>query len=134
MGNHSLFSLVLVVISFTCLISFGKSSESSDLPILDVTNGLPESYKSQPLDIRIKSQNRPLHQQILKVGESFQLRIATPTIYYLETTLGSLSARVRVFEPGRDAGHSIVYSLVKEDGFYLSYDKVSWEIIDTWHK
>ena len=125
MGNHSLFSLVLVVISFTCLISYGKSSESSDLPILDFTNGLPESYKSQALDIRIKSQNRPLHQQIFKVGESFQLSIATPTKYYLETTLGSLSARVRVVEPGRDAGHSIAYSLVKEDGFYLSYDKVS---------
>ena len=68
------------------------------------------------------------------MGESFQSSIATTTIYYLETTLGSLSARVRVFEPGRDAGNSIVYSLVEEDGFYLSYDKVSWEIIDTWHK
>ena len=56
------------------------------------------------------------------------------TIYYLETTLGSQSARVPVFKPMRDGGHNIVYSLVDEDGFYLSYDKVSWEIIDTWHK
>ena len=132
MANHSLFSLVLVVISFMCLIAYGKSYDP--LPTLEVMNGLPESYVSQTLDIRIKSQHRPLDERTLRVGESFQLMVATPTTYYLYTTLGSQSASVSVFEPTRDGGHSIVYSLVKEDGFYLSYDKVTWKIIDTWQK
>ncbi|KAJ6882634.1 hypothetical protein NC651_029035 [Populus alba x Populus x berolinensis] len=36
------------------------------------------------------------------------------------------------FEVPRDENHGTVYSLMKEDGIYLSWDKANWVLQNTW--
>lgn len=36
------------------------------------------------------------------------------------------------FEPVRDRDYRHVYSSVREDGFYISYDQSNWKILNSW--
>ncbi|KAJ0093806.1 hypothetical protein Patl1_26242 [Pistacia atlantica] len=36
------------------------------------------------------------------------------------------------FEPVRDRDYRHVYSSVREDGFYISYDQSNWKIVNSW--
>ena len=127
MANHSLFSLALVIY-FICAAEYVRSSNVN----IELTNGLPEKYGAVPLDILIKSQTKAVDERVVKLGESFKWSVTPDSIYYVQGVLGNKFASVHGFEPGRDAGHATVFWLVKEDGFYLSYDNASWNKVAPW--
>ncbi|KAK2643872.1 hypothetical protein Ddye_019067 [Dipteronia dyeriana] len=38
----------------------------------------------------------------------------------------------QAFDPWRDAGHLNVYTSIREDGFYFSFDQSNWTLISKW--
>ena len=94
-------------------------------------NDLPEEYADVPLDILVKS-NKLIDHQVLKVGETLKVGVTQNAIYYVQAILGNEFASVHGFDPSRDAGHETVFWLVKEDGFYFSYDNASWKKDSPW--
>ena len=116
------------MIYFICAAEYVRSSNVN----IELTNGLPEKYAAVPLDILIKSQTKAVDERVVKLGESFKWSVTPDSIYYVRGVLGNKFASVHGFEPGRDAGHATVFWLVKEDGFYLSYDNASWNKVAPW--
>ena len=112
-------------------------------------NDLPRGkYADVPMDVVITSVDiaitsetnkvidhpwlKVIDHRLLKVGETLKCGVTQNSILYVGAILGNKIASVHGFDPIRDAGHETVFWLVKEDGFYFSYDNASWKKDSPW--
>ncbi|XVF29186.1 hypothetical protein REPUB_Repub15cG0098500 [Reevesia pubescens] len=68
----------------------------------------------------------------LKPGEHFQITRWPDRPYICKAENGSKKGHWLAFDPLRDVLHEDVFWLVREDGFYFSYDQSNWKKINGW--
>ncbi|KAG7941901.1 hypothetical protein I3843_16G071800 [Carya illinoinensis] len=69
---------------------------------------------------------------ILNAGEDYQWTVEENKLVYCEAFWGRSFASWHAFQPGRDVGRGAVYWLVKDTGFFLSWDNRSWMRKQLW--
>uniref|UniRef100_A0A5B7BGQ2 Plant self-incompatibility S1 n=1 Tax=Davidia involucrata TaxID=16924 RepID=A0A5B7BGQ2_DAVIN len=119
------FPLILALqLCMVCSIGFASS------PVVHIISGMPKN--SEPLSIHSKVSGNSIAVPTLLPGNEYQWRAEVNDIYYCTTIWGRQFAAWHAYELARDAGHATIFSLVNEDGFFLSWDKSSWKKIAYW--
>ena len=130
--NHRLllFSPALVIFFLWASLQAERCSSSG----FEMKNELPaEEYADVRLDILVNSETKVIEDRVLNIGETLKWGATQNAIYYVLAVLGNIKfASVRGFDPTRDASHETVFWLIKEDGFYFSYDNASWKMDSQW--
>jgi hypothetical protein len=120
---------LFLVLAWTIISAIASGAQ---LPVVHVTNALP--VKSEPVKVECTSEHTNTHLGIhtLNVGDDYQWTVVENALHYCQAEWGRWFASWHAFEPDRDVSHGTVYWLVKNDGFYLSWDNSSWVRQETW--
>jgi hypothetical protein len=115
-----------------CVLSARSIEDQAEqnLPTIEIINSLPAN--SEPVRFYCASNNISLGMHSLSVGEVFQWKVVEKDTYYCAAEWKQYFAAWYGFEVPRDENHGTVYSLMKEDGIYLSWDKANWVLQNTW--
>lgn len=88
------------------------------------------SNPGEVLNVRITNSKQSYFafslQTTLKWGDNYQFVVEERAVYFLEALWGRFIGSLHVFQPKRDVGHESVFWLVKQNGFFLSWDNSTW--------
>nr|XP_048321731.1 S-protein homolog 21-like [Ziziphus jujuba var. spinosa] len=119
------FSLVLVLIASSLFITISGATT------VHILNSMPKN--SGQVDIHCKSKNNDLGSRVLEEGKDYNWPVEENAVYFCEAVrLPRNIASWHAFEPERDVGHDSVFWLVKEEGFFRSWDNSTWVQEGTW--
>lgn len=118
MTNRGVSLFLVLACIFVSTIASAKEKGNHHLPAVHVINALPKN--SEPMDLQCDGE------KILNAGEDYQWTVEENKLVYCEAFWGKLFASWHGFQPRRDVGHRAVYWLVKDTGFFLSWDNRSW--------
>lgn len=119
------FLILILALFFTFSSSIAETPQTVHL-ISKLDNG------TNPVQIKCKINGAISADLTLKSGQDFQFTTNVKGKYNCEASWGRYIAAFDAFEPTRDKGHSIIYWWIKEDGFYLSWNKIDWKLIVEW--
>ncbi|KAL9369828.1 hypothetical protein Peur_041027 [Populus x canadensis] len=119
-------SFLLFLVLPLCLLSTATADEHNEhrLPFVQVINALPKN--SKPMQVSCSTKNIDVGKRSLVNGEVFKWRAAQRKLHSCGALWERLFASWHAFQPRRDENHETVYWMVKEDGFFISWDKANW--------
>lgn len=118
MTNRGVSLYLVLACIFVSTIASAKQNGNNNLPVVHVRSALPEKSETMSLNHEVEKTLHP--------GEEYQWTVEEKKIVYVEALWGRLFASIHAFQPKRDEGRSAVYWLVKDSGFYLSWDNSTW--------
>lgn len=135
MTTHNTKILILVIwlhLSTSTTTTFVKHDNyDHHLPIVHVTRDLPKN--SPTMEVVCKFNNgQSLGVQKLKAGDDYTWNVKLRVVYYCQAIWGNRVSSWHAYQPRRDANHGRVFWLVKENGFFLSWDKSNWVKRSEW--
>ncbi|WCJ24196.1 hypothetical protein M5689_006174 [Euphorbia peplus] len=100
-----------------------------------IKNGLATNISSEStMEITCRSKSTSPMARELSAGEAYEWRVRKRKVYKCYCTWGRYFQIWHAFQPRRDEYYTVVSWVVKEDGFYLSWDyllnstrKAVWE-------
>ncbi|OAY28195.1 hypothetical protein MANES_15G049200v8 [Manihot esculenta] len=94
--------------------------------IVHVLNGLPKGSQALQNDFKSNDTSIPIIRKIMGAGEEYHWKVEGGVEYTCFSVWTSNFQKWTVFEPRRDQNHADVFWVVKEDGFYRSWDNKTW--------
>ncbi|KAG6625130.1 hypothetical protein CIPAW_16G074900 [Carya illinoinensis] len=125
MTNRGVSLFLVLACIFVSTIASAKEKGNHHLPVVHVTNALPKN--SEPMRLQCSGE-----EIILNAGEDYQWTLEENKLVYCEAFWGRSFASWHAFQPGRDVGRGAIYWLVKDTGFFLSWDNRSWVRKQLW--
>ncbi|KAI4346073.1 hypothetical protein L6164_013155 [Bauhinia variegata] len=123
--NLVTFFLVFFAVSFTTAPAVARP-HSPEIAI-NIRNDLPSNTQQ----ITLACDNTDSFH--LKVGKEFNSSVKVHQSIECSATWFQWFSSWDAYEPRRDKGHGSVYWLVKNDGFYISWDKIEWKKVEHWY-
>lgn len=122
----------LVLACSIAAFAIASAVKDNNFTVVHVMNGLPKS--SYPLKIQCESKNMHdrLGEQVLKVGDDYKWTVEKNEIYYCQALWFRFFASWHAFQPQRDLLNETVFWVVKDNGFFHSWDNSSWVRKETW--
>ncbi|KAL6189323.1 hypothetical protein ACLB2K_040712 [Fragaria x ananassa] len=131
MASRSLILFLLIpLFSFTSILGSSEGLEYKPLPRVHIINALPP--KSEPANIECKSRHTDVGERDLNVGDDFTWNAKERSLYYCRAFWGRFFSSWHAVQPKRDNGKAAVFWLVKEHGFFLSWDNSTWVKKSVW--
>ncbi|XVF84688.1 hypothetical protein PTKIN_Ptkin17bG0057800 [Pterospermum kingtungense] len=124
-------SLIVLLVSVFVLSVAGLGGQDNHIATIHVINSMPKD--SEPMQIHCKSSNTDYGMQQVRVGDDYQCGVREKALYFCAALSGRQIASFHGFQPRRDGNHKAVFWLVKEDGFFLSWDKSKWVKKSEWY-
>ncbi|KAL5781511.1 hypothetical protein ACOSP7_006540 [Xanthoceras sorbifolium] len=128
MSSHFLQSVILLAILFfnngetAAIKGVGTDKVAASV---HVRNGLP--VKSGAMRIECSFHGKSLGIHDLGVGEDYSWTVEEEkALYFCKAIWGTKMGSFHAFQPRRDANHATVFWLVKQNGFFLSWDNSTW--------
>lgn len=126
--------MALFLFLFSCVLCLAAFPPPAAAATVHVMNNLPKG--SPQLNVRCNGPTSgadPNRAALFPGSElKFTTRLGSNVVYYCDATWELKIGAWHGVEPGRDANHEDVYWDVREQGFLLSYDKLSWKQIEYW--
>ncbi|XWS35089.1 hypothetical protein CRYUN_Cryun21dG0096200 [Craigia yunnanensis] len=123
-------SFVLFLVSVFIFSVAGLGGQDKHVATIHVINSMPR--ESEPMQTRCKSRYTDYGMHQLRVGDDYQCGVQEKALYFCAALSGRQIASWHGFQPRRDGNHKAVFWLVKEDGFFLSWDNSSWVRKSEW--
>ncbi|KDP27635.1 hypothetical protein JCGZ_19640 [Jatropha curcas] len=89
-----------------------------------IINGLPKS--SETMQVRCSSKSTSPDPRSLDAGEEYNWTVKEKGMYKCYSVWREFFQVWHAFQPRRDRNYREVFWVVKEDGFYLSWNNSSW--------
>lgn len=124
--------LVSVFILIVAVAEQGLEGKQLDKHIatIHVINSMPKD--SGPMQIHCNSKYTDYGMQQVDVGDDYQCGVREKALYYCAALSGREIASWHGFQPRRDGNRKAIFWLVKEDGFFLSWDNSTWVKKSVW--
>ncbi|KAJ6388159.1 hypothetical protein OIU77_026685 [Salix suchowensis] len=78
------------------------------------------------MSVSCSSSNIVFGEQTLVNGEVYKWRVSQRKLHYCVAIWERFFASWHAFQPRRDGNHETLFWMVKEDGFFISWDKAKW--------
>ncbi|KAL5781512.1 hypothetical protein ACOSP7_006541 [Xanthoceras sorbifolium] len=133
MSSHFLQSVILLALFFNivgetaAIVEVGNNQVAASV---HVTNGLPAKSEAMKIECSFKGKRLGIHD--VGVGEEYSWSVEEKALYFCEAIWGRQMGSWHAFQPRRDANHATVFWLVKQNGFFLSWDNSTWIRRSTW--
>ncbi|KAG2664257.1 hypothetical protein I3760_16G072300 [Carya illinoinensis] len=114
MTNRGVSLFLVLACIFVSTIASAKEKGNHHLPVVHVTNALPKN--SEPMSLQCH----------------YQWTVEENKLVYCKAFWGRSFASWQGFQPRRDVGRGAVYWLVKDTGFFFSWDNSSWVRKQLW--
>ncbi|KAG6668903.1 hypothetical protein I3843_01G197200 [Carya illinoinensis] len=133
MTTQSGFVFLVLACTTANLFAIASAVKDNNLTVVHVMNSLPKS-SPYPLKIQCKSKNMQVRhgEEVLKVGDDYRWTVEKNEIYYCQAVWFRFFASWHAFQPQRDLSNETVYWLIKDNGFFHSWDNSSWVRKETW--
>ncbi|KAG6382661.1 hypothetical protein SASPL_101850 [Salvia splendens] len=86
---------------------------------------------SRPIDLHIRSGGLSSSAQ-LQPGQDYGMRLKVDDVHSVMSVCGSTFASFNAYEPARDKGYAAVFWRGSYKGFYMSHNKVHWNLVARW--
>ncbi|XVF29194.1 hypothetical protein REPUB_Repub15cG0099300 [Reevesia pubescens] len=128
MDVRSSFVLFLVSVFIFSVAAVGE--QKKHLATIHVMNSMPR--ESGAMQVRCNSRYSDYGMHQVGVGDDYQCGVRETALYYCMAISGRQIASWHAFQPRRDGNHKAVFWLVKEDGFFHSWDNSTWVRKSVW--
>lgn len=126
--------LVLTTFFITTLASHDHDQDHHNPPLatVHITNVLPQNNSNNPMKIRCNCNKKYFGYKTLACGEDYTWIAEERDLYFCEALWGRFMASWHAFQPKRDINQQSVFWLVKQNGFFLSWDNSTWVKKSIW--
>lgn len=101
------------------------------LPELHFTNAV-NGRNPAPINLQIKAGGILRGSAQLKAGQDYEMRVKVDDVYSVAAVFGTRFTAFHAYESARDKSHAAVYWKADNDGFSISYDQTTWNMVAPW--
>lgn len=130
MAKNICFPLFLALFFYLCATIFAQNNGGPQA--VHISNVMP--INSLAFHITCKVQGSVTISREIWPHEESGFEVKKNDVHYCVAKWGVAFADLHGFEPARDSGHSKIFWAVNRDGFFLSYDQISWAKKAVWQK